>query len=431
MNSIVVIADDLTGAADCAAPSVAHGFNANVLLYSDKDAQFAQRWPDDGILSVDANTRCLAPAEAAEITSHLVHLCDSHYANRDEYLLFKKIDSTLRGNIAAELAALLRARRAIDRRDKKLSILMTPAVPSQGRTVVGGRLFVHGTPLEQTNIWNAEPCAPQSNISKLLGEAGLSCRLVDTAIVRAGLSDVRQAISNATQEADVIVCDAETDEDLCAIAAASLGVHELAAWAGSAGLAAQLFATTRPSSKPAPPSVSFVAGPTLFVVGTGASVSRQQLLLLEAIPGITTIRITPDELLGSQITSARLLTSIKSGRDILLVLDPDQQWEQSDRGSYSRGFSNLILPCAEFLGGLVATGGETARAVLDVFGLRRLRLLGEVEPGLPFSVAEDWTRALPVVTKAGAFGATEALVHCHHFLKELKRGPGASVQRIT
>jgi 4-hydroxythreonine-4-phosphate dehydrogenase len=105
------------------------------------------------------------------------------------------------------------------------------------------------------------------------------------------------------------------------------------------------------------------------------------------------------------------------------MLDGDRHCSKYEVQFFAQALSDLVLPCAQFLGGLVATGGETARAVLDALGIHRLRLLGEVEPGLPFSIADCWVRHLPVLTKAGAFGSPLALVRCRDFLRELERVP--------
>jgi uncharacterized protein YgbK (DUF1537 family) len=67
----------------------------------------------------------------------------------------------------------------------------------------------------------------------------------------------------------------------------------------------------------------------------------------------------------------------------------------------------------------VLTGGETARAVLAARKIRSLRLLGEVEPGVPFGMARDGTL---ICTKAGAFGGPATLARCVARLKqEMKR----------
>lgn len=83
-------------------------------------------------------------------------------------------------------------------------------------------------------------------------------------------------------------------------------------------------------------------------------------------------------------------------------------------------------PLAHHLGRLIAggaprahyvlTGGGTARSVLGALGIRTLRLIGEVEPGIPVGLAHGATL---VCTKAGAFGRPDALVRC---AQRLKRG---------
>jgi len=77
--------------------------------------------------------------------------------------------------------------------------------------------------------------------------------------------------------------------------------------------------------------------------------------------------------------------------------------------------SERIAGMREQIGGLVLTGGETARAVLSRLGIRALRVVGEVETGVPILVAEG--SGLPVVTKAGDFGDNETLLRCRLVLQ--------------
>jgi uncharacterized protein YgbK (DUF1537 family) len=74
----------------------------------------------------------------------------------------------------------------------------------------------------------------------------------------------------------------------------------------------------------------------------------------------------------------------------------------------------------EPIGGLVLTGGDTARAVLRAMGIAALRVVGEVETGVPILVTEG-AIALPVVTKAGDFGDRETLVRCRATLRRAVR----------
>jgi 4-hydroxythreonine-4-phosphate dehydrogenase len=84
--------------------------------------------------------------------------------------------------------------------------------------------------------------------------------------------------------------------------------------------------------------------------------------------------------------------------------------------------AELVRPFAGAVGALVATGGETARAVFDAWGISQLHLVGEVEPGLPFSLTSGWSRDLPVLTKAGGFGSPETFLRCREFLSGLEHG---------
>ena len=422
MAKIVVIADDLTGAADCAAACASHGISAAVLLHPPRETDSYTRLPDTEILSIDADTRRLSPEQASQTTAELVRLCRTSGALGSESLLFKKLDSTLRGHVATELAAVLGTRGGMAAGQSKLSIIMAPALPAQGRSTIGGRQMLHGRPLEKTTLWNNEARAPQSEILAPLAEAGLSCRLIEAAKVRSGLNPLREAMMRLAPETDVILCDAETDDDLRAIAEASIALGQQTIWAGSAGLAWHLpHAAGMMKTSADQPTVSLAPGPALFVVGSPASISHQQAKMLAALPEVVTVQVAPASLLTSLAPTRQIIESLQSGRDVLIVLDRNGQCSDFETKRITRNLAKVIGPCANFLGALVATGGETARAILDELGICRLRLLGQVEPGLPFSAAEQWTRPLPILTKAGGFGSAETLVHCRRFLQRLDR----------
>lgn len=408
MAEIIHIADDLTGAADSAAACMAHGLTATVLLHS---SQYCEAiWPISDVLSIDANTRCLSADQAADITDRVVCACQEHGTLGPGSLLFKKLDSTLRGHFAAEIAAVLRARHTMAPAREKSCVIMVPALPAQGRTTVGGRQLLHGRPVHEKDI------------PTLLVEAGLSCGMIDSATVRAESTALEQSMITVSHQANVLLCDAETDNDLRRIAEASMVLRGRAVWAGSAGLAAHLphaagiVANTRHAHR-----ISLASGPTLFVVGSPTSVARRQASLLFALPDLTTLHLQPASLLGSSVDAKPIAEALQSNRDALLVFEENERCSEGDSNLLTRAVAQLVASVAPLLGALVATGGETARALLDAFGVRRLRLLGEVESGIPISVADAWTRPLPIITKAGGFGSPEALLHCRAFLQALDR----------
>jgi 4-hydroxythreonine-4-phosphate dehydrogenase len=282
--------------------------------------------------------------------------------------------------------------------------------------------------LHETDLWKDEARAPQSEVSALLAEAGLSCRVIDTATVRRSLSALQNAMAKFAHEADVVLCDAESDDDLRAIAEASMLMGQGTLWAGSAGLASHLPGAAGIVGTRSATPLNFAAGPTLFVVGSSASATREQASRLAAMRDVVTVRVAPAMFLNSQATASPILEELQSNRDVLVLLDESERYSADETQSLTRALSKMIAPCVPVLGGLVATGGETARAILDDLGIQSLRLLGEVEPGLPFSVADKWPQ-FPVLTKAGAFGSPQTLVCCRDFLQKLARTSRSEAKR--
>ena len=416
MAKLIAIADDLTGAADCAAPCVAYGMTARVALHSGPHPDLHSHWPEAEVISIDANTRGGTAEDAAQATADLVKLS---LFNSPDAVLFKKVDSTLRGNLATELAATLRAFRESST-SHSYAMILTPALPAQGRTTIGGRQMVHGRPLEETNLWKCGPLMPRSNIAEMLRDSRLSSHLLDLATLRSQKLEAR--IAEFAHTTDVLICDAETDDDLARIASAAIQ-SELSLWAGSAGLAAQFPSAVGLLKQPARPQGDFRNGPTLIVVGSATSTSLDQANQLAAQPEVVTIRVTLNA--GREIgkAAAEISVALRLGRDTLVVLEAAHGCEAQ---MFAKSVSETVRPSAGLVGGLVVTGGETARAILDALGIHRLLLLEEVMPGLPFSVAEGWAHPLPVITKAGAFGASDALIRCRDFLRNLDRKPIAS-----
>jgi len=96
--------------------------------------------------------------------------------------------------------------------------------------------------------------------------------------------------------------------------------------------------------------------------------------------------------------------------------DSSETYDARQGHEMARCLARMVAPCADRVGALVATGGETARTILEEWGIRRMRLVGEVEPGLPYSIAQRAGREILILTKAGGFGARETLVSCREFL---------------
>lgn len=146
MAQALAIADDLTGALEVGAILAGLGVPALVTL----DVDHA---PVEGVLVIDSETRHVAPDVARVLHRRL--------AARWHGPIFKKTDSTLRGNIGAEFTGLIEA---TGRR-----LVYIPAYPKAGRTVRDSVLYVDGVPITET-VFARDPRNPvrESSVAALM-----------------------------------------------------------------------------------------------------------------------------------------------------------------------------------------------------------------------------------------------------------------------
>lgn len=140
---IVVVADDFTGAAEVAGMSAAAGYETLVQRGTLQPVA-AQ------VVVLNTDTRSLPPRAVHDRLCAVGRELRAAGVSR----VAKKIDSVLRGSIAAEISGLLEG---LGRR----RALVTPANPERGRIVRAGRIWVGQDPLEQT-LFAADPEYPAS-----------------------------------------------------------------------------------------------------------------------------------------------------------------------------------------------------------------------------------------------------------------------------
>jgi D-threonate/D-erythronate kinase len=249
-----LIADDLTGAAD-ASVHFAGMRDVQILIRHRDSSSLPTEWGGQGwghlrgnsVLVLDTETRELPPAAAAAVVRvGCQGLVDG---------VFKKVDSTLRGPVAAELDA---ARTALER----TTAVLAPSLPNQGRTVRAGRLLVRGV-----------------DVGSVADLVGVTAPLVPVEALAGG------------SLAPLVVVDAATDSDLDRIAAACDRRTDLLP-AGSAGLAA---AFARLEGSAAPTAVSGCRQVLVAVASRHpASRVQMQLLGLTPHPGIEVAAVPRD-----------------------------------------------------------------------------------------------------------------------------------------
>jgi D-threonate/D-erythronate kinase len=424
--SMLIVADDLSGAADCAIGFANAGRRTVVALGADEavEAAYDAAAGRLAVIALDTDSRRLAPADAASRAAQAwrvlggaqgAHAGAHAGANpglggASQRRLYKKIDSTLRGNWVAEVAAL-----------QPLAglAIVAPAFPATGRTVREGRVFVRGVPLGETETWQLEHAGKTADLQPMLEEAGLRTALLAVESMRDRQPDVlAQAIAEHIRAGvQALIVDAQNEADLNLLARATLALRDAFFWVGSGGLARELAALPElfGDDAPAPVAAHRREGPILTLVGSLSAVSGAQCALLRERTGMAELIVPPAVLrdVESHPESAQWQAAIgaplAAGNDLLVRIGRDDAFDPSEGAHLSTALAALVEPHVRHLAGLIATGGETARAMLSHAGIGSLELLSEVEPGVAVAQPSDDMRRLTVVTKAGAFGSDHAL----------------------
>jgi uncharacterized protein YgbK (DUF1537 family) len=382
---IAVIADDLTGAADSGVQFVHAGYRAAVYFRA------TEMVADDlDAVAFDTDSRALPAGFAAK------RVLDAAHVARRARMVYKKLDSTLRGNVAAELVVALGGAR-------RERVVVAPAFPAAGRTTVGGIQRVRGVPVDETEMAN-DPNTPlsEAHVPSLLADAFSSVgalsveNLADLELVRKTLEDY-----------ECVVADAERNADLETLVRA-VSDPATVLWAGSAGLALALGSVyPGPCARYAGVERGPVR-PVLVVVGSLSGVVREQVRRLVGAYGNVDIPVGVGEADAVQeaVESAR---EALAGGACAVVRSPEERSASSESVLGSLAEVAALLSEEELFEGMVLTGGATAVGVARRLGASGIRLEGELEAGIPIG-ALIGPRPYPVVTKAGGFGGPDTLV---------------------
>lgn len=395
MTDLVLIADDLTGAADAGVPFAAAGFATAIAF------DIACREEAD-VLALSTESRDVPPAEA----ERRVRTALSAVFGRDGVYrpawIYKKMDSALRGHPAEELAVTMRLAR-IGR------ALIAPAIPSQGRTTVGGIQYDCGVRLAESQIGRER--GSDDLVALFQRSARSPVRSIGLAAVRGAPSELRNALTQPGSW--IAVADAETDEDLERLAEVAIAAG-IRLFSGAAGLSGVLAQRLPIHQIHRPPTVQRSGGPVLVVAGSRHETTTRQIEAAERA-GAVEIRLDQAALDEAQpglatITS-RVCRELAQGHATILTtagLEPSTLGGEVVATRLATIASDPEV--LAIVGALVLTGGDVATAVCRAIGVRTIWLRGEVLPAIPWAtLTGPGIEGLPVVTKAGSFGPPEAI----------------------
>ena len=135
---MIVIADDITGAAEIAGIAFSKGQEVRLLCSSPVNCDGVAV---NGTTVIATDTRSMSEVEAVAETRHIIRPLSLE--GDGGRLLFKKTDSALRGHVVAELTALMEStgyQRAV----------YLPANPTKGRVIKNGLYYINKVPIHET-----------------------------------------------------------------------------------------------------------------------------------------------------------------------------------------------------------------------------------------------------------------------------------------
>jgi D-threonate/D-erythronate kinase len=349
---IIVLTDDLSGAAELAGIAFAHGLSAEVQRGFDPSA-------DAQLIAIDTDSRHLSPADAAAT----VRQTTEQVLATSPAWLFKKVDSVLRGNVRAEIEAIL------DATGQSRAILI-PANPSRGRIITGGRYLIDGITLDQTHFAH-DPEFPRtaSAVAVLLGSDGqrairlipFKARLPKDGIIVPDVASLDDLLRRANlHDAHTLLAGAADFFSLL------LNQHSGQIQRGRESFSPDLLPcrTTLDEKDSRPLPASIVRPPALLICGSAAAWShRLAACAMVGIPGLTIGEDLPD----LQNFGALLLGIGDSNR--------------TDQLSALATMATNVIQRSE-IKTLLAEGGATAAAIAKETHWRRFEVVATAPAGV-------------------------------------------------
>jgi 3-dehydrotetronate 4-kinase len=408
------IADDFTGATDLASMVVKQGLRAIQTI----GVLPGEPPPDDvEAVVVALKTRTIPAASAVELSLAALRWLRAAGCRRFYFKYCSTFDSTPQGNIGPVGESLM----------DELGVNFTiacPAFPQNGRAIYKGYLFVGDAPVDESSMRH-HPLTPMTDANLVRVLARQSKRhvgLIDFATVSRGPGAIRQRIVSLTgQSIGMAIADTLEDRDLEALGEAC---SDLALTTGGSGLAWGLAGALRrhglvPAGIAAddlPPA----SGLRAVIAGSCSAATRTQVeVMRERHPSL---RLHVGLIESGRAAEAALeWAAPRIGKEPILIYSTAAPEEvralQARLGAEasSQLIEKALAQIARGLvddldvGRLIVAGGETSGAVVETLGVKRLRIGAEIDPGVPWTMADSKARQRPLALalKSGNFGTPD------------------------
>ena len=417
MIQLLIIADDFTGALDAGVQLATHGAKTAVITDAASDWSALSETVD--VLVVDAETRHLPANQAYDIVYRTVSLA----AKLQVPHIYKKTDSALRGNVGAELSAVLHASGA-----RQLPFI--PAFPQIGRCTIDGVHYIREVPVDQS-VFGKDPFEPvtESRVDRLF-----SAQTQDPVVSLPPLGPD----SPLPEQAGILIFDAASEEDLFATGHRLLQGGRLSVMAGCAGFAAMLpeLLDTRIDGHSIP--MPRLHQRLLMLCGSVNPITLTQLERAEQA-GFLRLRMRPDQKLEPAYWSTQegreqleaWISQLEAGSHA--VIDSNDPGSNQPTADYAREKGLVLEDIRQRISGslgqilksindhgvegtLLITGGDTLKQCMDGLGVYQIEPLCELEAGVVLSRFAYHGVTRYVISKSGGFGSEDLLVSLTQWL---------------
>ena len=421
MQKILIVADDFTGANDTGVQFRKQNLKSTVIT---NISDIKKTIKECDVLIVDTESR----SDTSKTAYNKSFEIGKSVKSFNLPYIYKKLDSTMRGNIGAEISGLM------DSLDIRYAVI-APALPLYGRTTMDGMVYVNGVLLSETETAH-DPKAPvkESGIGAILAtQTDKKSDVISYKDIKLNERLLADKIENLMQKGTrLIIADAIEEADLERLASALSLLDQRILVAGSTGLAGHLTDYFRLERK---------RKINMVFAGSVSEVTMKQLThtidnLDVALIDIEVSRLfTKDKDLEKKRITGLIKESSIKGQDVILrsAASKDVVLKSFDDG-LKAGIDRFKVSetIAEFIGeiagsvineseinGVLFTGGDIAIKAARRMGISGTAIINEILPGIPCGhFTDNRFASIKIVSKAGGFGKEDAVTEVLKFLNK-------------
>lgn len=414
---LAIIADDFTGSNDTGVQFAKKGLQTVVTTNIN---ELMSNITDNDVVVFDTESRFDDKVTAYEKVSKI----SKEIKRLDDVLVYKKLDSTFRGNTGSEIDGCMQGM-GYD------FAVVIPALPSNGRQTIEGHVKVNGQFLHETEIAK-DPKTPvsQSYIPDII--ANQCERKVEVITKDHDYTEEKllaELVTLRDEGTEIVVFDAESDVDLKMLSEMISKLDSQFIIVGTAGLAEYITEAFQLKIRKS----------ILSIIGSVSDVTREQVIYASVSHDYDIIDISIQDFFDDarkEKIIQDILQLITDKKDIVIRTAKDKKdiqtaceyaeekgldkYETSEFIAKGLGeiTGRILNEASNDLSGLFITGGDTLIKIANYLNIEGMKIIDEVLPAIPVGrfVHEKYCD-IRVVTKAGAFGNRETFNEILDYLR--------------